>query len=299
MVRRPESKRVLITGAAGKTGLALIARLAQLEPPGLEIRALARRADQRSRLERSGAHEVVVADLTDRSGLEAALEAIDTVYHICPNVHPEEVSIGGRLIELALDAGARRFVYHSVLAPRIRAMPHHWAKHQVEKLLTASGLEFTILQPAPYMQNVLAQKANLLERGVYRVPYALSTRFSMADLEDIAEAAAATLRGGDHSGATYELCAGGLLDQHEIAREVGRALGRKVQAETVDRAAWAREARSGGMPEAQIRTLVAMFRYYERTGMTGSAEPLAQLLGRTPRSFADFAERAFESRAGS
>ena len=62
------------------------------------------------------------------------------------------------LAEAARRAGIRHLVYHSVLHPQVEAMPHHWQKMRVEEQLFAAGLPYTILQPAAYMQNVLAHR---------------------------------------------------------------------------------------------------------------------------------------------
>ncbi len=295
------TRLLLVTGAAGKTGLAVIRKLR--DAPDLRVRALARNAGQRTLLEETGVLETAVADLNDPAALATALQGADSVYHICPNVHRQEVSIGRRVIALAQQAGVRQFVLHSVLQPGIPEMPHHWAKTSVEAMLSESGLEYTILQPAPYMQNILGQRASLCEQGVYEVPYHVATRVSMVDLEDVAEAVIRVLADFDgsggrrlseaHRGATHELCAPGLLDQTEIAAVLGRALRREVRAEAVGRKDWARSAYRAGMSRYQVETLLAMFRYYERFGMTGSAQPLQDLLGRPPATFAQFAERAF------
>lgn len=293
------NRLLLITGAAGKTGLAILRRLAA-DPVGpLRVRALARHSDQEPRLRDAGANETARGDLTDRRALREALAGVQTVYHICPNVHPGEVEIGRTLISLARASGVRRFVYHSVLAPRIPEMPHHWAKAEVESLLAESGLDHSILQPAPYMQNVLAAREAIVRRGVFTVPYALETRVSMVDLEDVAEAAMAVLTGAGHSRESYELCSPQLLDQFEIAEALGRALGREVRPESTDRGEWARTATAAGLGSYQIECLLAMFRYYEGCGMTGTAAPLESLLGRSPTSFDRFARRAFSSDAAS
>ena len=306
MIAAHPTRLLLVTGAAGKTGLAVIRKLRDV--PNLRIRALARNAGQCPLLEEAGVHETVIADLNDPTALATALQGADSVYHVCPNVHPQEVPIGRRIIALARQAGVRRFVLHSVLQPGIREMPHHWAKRSVETVLAESGLEFTILQPAPYMQNILGQRVSLCEQGVYSVPYHLATRVSMVDLEDVAEAVVRVLadfdggggpeRSAAHFGATYELCGPGLLDQTEIATVLGRALRREVRAEVEGREVWAKSAHRAGMSRYQVETLLAMFRYYERSGMTGSAQPLENLLGRPPATFAQFAERTFGVQPG-
>ncbi len=287
---------LLITGAAGKTGLVAIGRLSELGASRPRVRALARNARQTPILEGAGAHETLVGDLGDPAAIARALEGVDSIYHICPNLHPEEVAIGRRIIALAEAAGVTRLVYHSVLQPGIRAMPHHWQKMAVEDLLAKSDLDVTVLQPAPYMQNILGQWPSIVEHGVYSVPYDLATRVSMVDLDDVARAAALVLTTSRHSSATYELCAPGLLDQNEIATALSRCLGREVRAASIDRENWAARARATGMADQQIEILLAMFRYYERFGMTGPPDPLEGLLRRPPATFAQFVDRTIESR---
>jgi uncharacterized protein YbjT (DUF2867 family) len=135
---------ILVTGAAGKTGRAVIAELAR---NGAPIRALVRRVEQSQIVQDIGASEAVVSDMTLRPTFDEAVIDIDVVYHICPNVSPHEVDIGRNLIRASVEQGVDRIVYHSVLHPQTEDMPHHWSKLLVEELLLQSDVEFTILQP--------------------------------------------------------------------------------------------------------------------------------------------------------
>ena len=91
-----------------------------------------------------------------------------------------------------------RAVIRSVFHPQVEAMPHHWRKMRVEEKLLASGLPFTILQPAAYMQNILAYWDDIAHRGRYALPYAPDSRLSSVDLEDVAQAAALVLTESGH-----------------------------------------------------------------------------------------------------
>jgi uncharacterized protein YbjT (DUF2867 family) len=281
-------KPILVTGAAGKTGRAV---LRSLNREGVPVRAFVRRAEQRQTVATLGAGEIVEGDLRSRDRVAEAMKGIAAVYHICPNMHPHELGIGRRIVASALDAGIRRLVYHSVLHPQIEAMPHHWAKMRVEELIFESGLDFTILQPAPYMQNVLGQWRDITKRAVYRVPYGLDTRISMVDLEDVAEAATRVLTEEGHAGATYELSGPDLLDQRQIAEALSRGLGRSVRPETQSPHEWAERARAGGLDERRVDSLLAMFRYYDSFGMTGGWRVLHGVLGRPPVDFDRFVDR--------
>jgi uncharacterized protein YbjT (DUF2867 family) len=280
---------ILVTGAAGKTGRAVIRALTA---KGEAVRALVHRPEQVPLVEALGAQKVVVGDMRLQVTVDQAAQGVRAVYHICPNVSPDEVNIGQVAITAALSARTKHFVYHSVLHPQVEAMPHHWQKLRVEEQLFESGLPYTILQPAAYMQNVLAHWDQIVGQGVYPVPYAVETRLSMVDLEDVAGAAAAVLTEPGHVGATYELVGTEAMSQTEVATILGQCLGRPIRAEAVPLETWERRARESGLGVYQVETLAKMFRYYERYGFWGNPRVLCWLLSRSPTSFAAFVERA-------
>ena len=279
---------ILVTGAAGKTGQAVIKALVARRQP---VRALVRRDEQTQIVKSLGAEEAIVGDMRDATTLKRVTQGVHAVYHICPNVSPEEIQIGKTAIAAAREAGVERFVFHSVMHPQTEAMTHHWNKLRVEEALFESGLAYTILQPSSYMQNVLGGWKAIVERGVYTVPYTVEARMSMVDLEDVAQAAAVVLTEPGHLGATYELAGPEVLTQTQVAEILSKHLKRPVRAEQITIEAWTLQARASGMGEYQIETLVKMFRYYDRNGFWGNPHTLSQLLGRTPTKFDTFVER--------
>ncbi len=280
---------ILVTGAAGKTGRALVRALAT---KGQAVRALVRRTDQIELLEASGAREVVIGDMRDETSLRQAAQGAQSIYHICPNVHPDEVVIGKAAIAAARAAGTQQFVFHSVLHPQVEAMPHHWNKLRVEEALFESGLRYVILQPAAYMQNVLPAWNEIMSQGVYRVPYSTQAPLSLVDLEDVAEAAAAILTEPGHAGAVYELAGPEIMTPSDVASILGEKLRRPVQAEQITIEAWIGAAQASGLGAYPMETLAEMFRYYDRFGLWGNARVLRDLLGRAPTRFDVFVERA-------
>ena len=286
---------ILITGAAGKTGRAVIRAVSTRGEP---VRALVHRAGQSQVVKDVGAQEVILGDMRDPEAMSRALQGVQAVYHICPNVSPDEVAIAQTVLSAAIAADAEHFVYHSVLHPQTEAMPHHWQKLRIEELLFETGLSYTVLQPAAYMQNVLAYWDQIVEQGVYAVPYATETRLSMVDLEDVAEAAAIVLTEGGHAGATYELAGADVLSPAEAAEVLERQLGRSVRARVVPLGEWERGARASGLGEYQVETLLQMFRYYERYGFWGGPRVLTWLLRRPPTTFAGFVQHVIQSLQG-
>ncbi|MCB0047417.1 MAG: NmrA family NAD(P)-binding protein [Caldilineaceae bacterium] len=280
---------ILVTGAAGKTGRAVIRALAHHAQP---VRAFVRTADAGQALLSLGAVDYATGDLLSADDVRAAMRDVRAVYHICPNMHPAEEAMGALVIAAAEVAGIARFVYHSVLHPQVEAMPHHWAKLRVEARLFASALDWTVLQPAAYFQNILTYRETIRATGRYRVPYPVGTRLGMTDLADVAAVAARVLTETGHSSAIYELAGGEILTQVQIARILSDVWQRPVTAAEIPLDEWEDQARRAGLSDYAVSALRAMFLYYARYGFWGNPRVLTMLLGRSPGTLAEALTRA-------
>jgi uncharacterized protein YbjT (DUF2867 family) len=229
--------------------------------------------------------------MRSKDTLERAVDGSESVYHICPNVNPDEFQIGNSIVASAVSKNVGRFVFHSVLHPQVESMPHHWMKMHVEEVLIGSGLDFSILQPAPYMQNLQGQLGDILGRGVYPVPYSTNAPMSLVDLEDVAEAASNVLTNPTHVGATYELAGPEVLTPNQMAEILSRHLNRVVQATKVSLGIWRQQAQTAGVSGYQLEVLEKMFAYYDRNGLWGNPLTLKTLLGRQPTSFREYVKR--------
>jgi len=279
---------ILVTGAGGKTGRSLVKALSKVE----SVCAFVHREGHVSAAKSLGAEKVLVGDMYDESALRSAMQGARSLYHICPNMNPDEVDIGRLVIDEARKAGVEHFVYHSVLHPQTEKMNHHWQKMRVEEMIFESGLPFTILQPAPYMQNLLASWKSIVEDGVLRVPYSVNSKISFVDLEDLAEAAKIVLTEPDHVNAIYELAGTMPMSHIEVAEILSHVLNRNVRAEKEEIKDWRlRAERSSGMREYATENLIKMFEYYDQWGLVGNPNVLGCLLKREPISLETFVRK--------
>lgn len=221
--------RVAVLGGHGKTGRAVCSALADR---GAEAVPLGR------------------ADWDDLSSAVAGCEA---AYVIAPNLHPDEPAYVASALVALSGAGVARVGYHSVAAPYAPAMPHHLGKAVSEDLVRRSGLDWTILQPGAYLQN-------LDLTGPLDLPYSPDVPFGFLDLADLGRAAAVVLTEAGHGGATYEL-ATRLATVRELADEAGVPVRQVPDPGTHP---W----------------LSAMFAYYDDHGLPVGTRVLAMLLGR-------------------
>ena len=267
---------IVVTAAGGKTGAAVVRALWSR---GERVRALVGSSQPRPELTALSA-EVVATDLTDPAAVEPLLAGAAALYVIWPNFDPEEAAGVVALLAAARRAGVPRVVYHSVLRPQIRAMPHHAAKDRVEEALAASGLAWRVLQPCAYADNLDGQLGDVARTGVLRSPWGLGQAQSLVDLRDVAEAAAVLLTEDGLDGGTFEAVGPEPLTAPRIADLLGDWLGRDVRA--VD------AVPDGPVPADYAgRCSRLMFDHYRAHGFTGSPRVLEALLGRPARTFAE------------
>jgi uncharacterized protein YbjT (DUF2867 family) len=280
---------ILITAASGKTGRHLVDGLRER---GQMVRLLARSASVHEM--RADGVETVSADMMNPEDLRSALDGVNAVVHIGPVFHPLETAMGQFVIDGAVAAGVRRFVYFSAYQPQIDFLVNHQAKLRIEDYLINSGLDFTILQPMHYMQNV--DPAQVAREGVLRLPYSMSTPLAFVDLVDVAEVATRVLTEDGHVYATYPLCGTDLLSGTGIASQVAERAGVEIRGEEVAIPDFLTIlAGEHPLPRYVVDGFYRLFTYYSLHGIRGNPNVLRWLLGREPGTFTQYIERNLAS----
>lgn len=220
-----------VTGATGFVGRALLEEAAK---GGLEIRALTRRPQ-----EKVAGIQWVPGDLRDRKALMKLVKNAEAVIHVAGVVNtpdPTGFHLGNvegtlALIEVAIAAGVPRFVFVSSLAAREPGLSKYGAsKAHAEKLVKASGLDWTIVRPpaiyGPRDREIL-ELFKLARWGV--VPMPPQGRASLVHVGDLARLLLALAPPGEGvSQRTFEPDDGKPegWSHRELARAIGWAVGR-------------------------------------------------------------------------
>lgn len=269
---------IVVTAAGGRTGASVVGALWSR---GLRVRGVVTGARERPELTALAA-DVVAADLRDPASVEAVLGGAEALYLIWPNFDPGEADGVPALLAAAGRAGVGRVVYHSVLRPQARSMPHHAAKDRVEELLDSSGLAWRVLQPCAYADNLDGRLPDVAATGLFRSPWGLNTAQSLVDVRDVADAAAVLLTEEGLDGGTFEAVGPEPLTAPRIAELLAHRLGREVTA--VD------AVPDGPVPPAEdyaAHCSRRMFDHYRAHGFTGTPRVLEALLGRPARTYAE------------
>ena len=221
---------VLAIGAAGPAAGLVVPEFAKR---GATIRAFIRNAKQSDAVRAAGASDVAIGDLGDVASVRAALSGVDAVFYIAPAFLDNEAAAGIAVVDAAKSAGVKRFVFSSVIDP-VLTLVNHSAKAPVEDAIIKSGMEFTLLQPTIFYQNIASSWARVAETGVFAEPWSTETRFSRVDYRDVAEVAAIALTEDRLLYGTFELCADAIMNRHGMVAVMSEVLRKPVRAEKLD-----------------------------------------------------------------
>ncbi|MFG1676581.1 NAD(P)H-binding protein [Micromonospora sp. NPDC049282] len=280
-MKETDSRTVLVTGATGRVGRAVVDLLTEAGAP---VRALVRRAESAATLPTNV--EIVTGDLTVPESLDAALHAVSTVFLVWTAPPQTAPAIVDRLA-----THAQRVVYlsapHRTPHPFFQQPNPMAALHaEIERLIVATGLDSTIIRPGMFASNALMWWAATIRAGdVIRWPYGAAETAPVDD-RDVAEVVARILHEGGHVGGDYVLTGPESLTQADQVRILGEALDRRLTFEDLSPDQFRRT-----MPEAS-RPAVDMLlaAWNAATGRPAYVtSTVSDLLGRPARTFRQWA----------
>jgi uncharacterized protein YbjT (DUF2867 family) len=275
---------ILVVGATGRFAGLVVPELIRRNA---SVRALLRDPANAEKARQLGVSEVATGDLRNRQSLEKAVEGADGVFHIGPAFAPDEAAMGVAMVEAAARAGVRKFVFSSVIQPTNTTLKNHASKVPVENALYSTKMEYTILHPANFMQNIAAAWPSVVKGGAFSEPFPKTAKLARVDYRDVAEVAAIALTGARLSYATLELCAEGMHSREEIAAMMSEELSRPVSAGEPTFGEWAANARLR-YDDRQMQLLAKVHAHYAKYGLGGNSLTLRAALGREPRSLRSF-----------
>ena len=130
---------ILITGATGAVGSALVQRLAN---QNVDLNALTR---DPSKAKFPSGVTPVTGDMLDVESMRKALAGVSTLF-LLNAVSAQELTEAVLTLNLAREAGVARVVYFSVFnGDSFTNVPHFTSKHSVERTIAQLGLPATVL----------------------------------------------------------------------------------------------------------------------------------------------------------
>lgn len=286
---------ILITGVTGTTGRAT---LQALLPTGVPLRVLVRPT---SSFVAPPGVEVAYGDFADDGALDRALRGVDSAFLVSPS-SLRQVELEAAFIAAATRAGLRHLVRLSaqgVEQPGCAERRLHAPHAELERILRASGVPWTLLRPNSFMQNLLVHAPTIAAQGTFYSPLSPAARVAHVDAADIGAVAALALTEPGHAGRTYTLTGPAALNDEEVAVVLTAVVGRPIQHVQVPWEALGGALRQHGLPAWHVEGALDLMRGYEDGLAARVATDIPRLLGRPARSVADFTrahQEAWEGR---
>jgi uncharacterized protein YbjT (DUF2867 family) len=282
--------KILVTGASGQSGSAVVREFAQRQFP---VKALVRSRAKAASLESLRNVEIVEGDMLRLETLGAALHGVERVLMIS-SANPAMVETQCTFIDAAKKSGVPHIVKFSGKesnvgydAKNFRFTRMH---EEIERYLEDSGLSWTHLRPSQFMQVYLRETPSIVNKGALCLPLE-NVRMSPVDQEDIAKVAFALLTTNGHEGKTYEMTGPEPLSMSEIAERISDAIGKKIVYRSITPAGRRHTLLQAGMPLDLVDALEEQGEERRRCPESRVDLSTHEVFGVPPTTFAEFARK--------
>lgn len=215
------ARRVLVTGATGRTGRHVVAGLLG---EGFAVTALVR---TRVTAGLPVAVHVVEGDLGDPESVAVAARGADAVFLLWPGFS----SAGAGQVVAELAARTKHVVYLSAAMLQDDIVgPQQGVWSDIEELLAATGVAWTFVRAGGFAANTLGWADQVREGDVVRTAYPDAAR-SLVHERDIADAVVRALADPGHEGRIHVVTGPAVLTESEQVRAIGDAIGRPLRIE--------------------------------------------------------------------
>ncbi|MBB3540653.1 MULTISPECIES: SDR family oxidoreductase [unclassified Rhizobium] len=253
------SETILITGAAGQLGQRIIHHLLETETvPAANIIAATRDTAKLGDLAAKGV-ATRRADFDDAASLEAAFKGVDRLLIISTDalaVPGQRLKQHKAAVDAAAKAGVKHIAYTSMPSPDkslVTFAPDHLG---TENAIKATGIPYTIIRNAWYMENYLHGMPHNLHSGTWYTATG-EGKISNISREDCARAIAASLASNTSQSATYTLTGTESLDADKIAAVLADAVGKPLKVVSVTDEQLGQGMRGAGLPDFVADMLVS------------------------------------------
>ena len=274
---------ILVTGATGKVGQEVVRQLSSANVP---LRAFVRDPLRASHIRLPGV-QIAVGDLSKPETLDAAMDGIERVFLLSPP-DPDQVNLQSNAIDSARRMGARHVVKVSVAGgpdAGTQIGRWHWT---TETQLKESGLEFTILRPTSYMQQLFLFAPAIAATGSFQLAMGAGA-VAVVDTRDVAAVAVRALTEPGHEHRIYDLTGPEALTFEEMALELSHATGKKITYVHVPPEYARKQLLQMGQPRWLVEDMIVLSASFRQGYGAAVSTAVRDVTNRAPRSFSEFA----------
>ena len=274
---------ILITGATGKSGSATARALNDL---GHSYRALIRNPEKEEELKALGA-EVVIGSIEDNQSLVKAMSDVEKVLILLPNSE-NQLALETQTVDVALQSGTKHIVkVSSIEATPDATSPIPKLHLEAENYIKASGLEWTMVKPNFYMQNLLGSATTIKEQDKIFLPMG-EGKTGMIDTRDVGKVIAKVLSEEGHSSMNYEITGPEILSFYDVAETFSNVLNKTVNYIDLPMPAYKEILSNFLTNQWHLDAVIDLFEGIREGGIEEKTDTYATLMGEPPKSLEEF-----------
>lgn len=259
------TNQILIIGGTGNIGVPLVERLMDSDQTyRVMVRSDAREAEMAAK-----GVDTIRAELGDWPSVERALAGIDTVF-LLSSPSPDMADLHKGLIDRAVASNVRKIVRLSAEPARYSKGLAMYEQHTVvDAYLEASGLQYVILRPHYFMQNIAQMHGAFIKDQQMFAQYLGDTRIPMIDTRDIAKVAFTGLTSDRINDAIHYVTGPRAISFADVADAFSKHLGKDVAYVNLSYEDQKAGLEAYGTPPMVVDTVMSLFHRWA----TGDDQP--------------------------
>ena len=274
---------ILITGATGKTGSAAVQELSNRNIP---FRVLIRNEDKLNQITDMGG-EVIIGAIEDDAALNQAMEGVQKALVLLPNSE-QQLFLEKKVVDAALEAN----VQHIVKMSSMEAVPEATSPipklhMQSENYIKNSGMNWTMIKPNFFMQNLLGSGKTIVEQNKFFLPMG-EGKAGMIHTKDVGTVIAKVLSEDGHEGQNYEVTGPEILSFYDVAEIFSKVLGKPVDYINVPIDEYKKTLSQFLTNQWHLDSVIDLFKDIAEGGIEDKTDTFQDLIGKSPCSLEQF-----------
>lgn len=289
------NKNILVTGATGHFGKAVISFLLEKGISPDNIIALVRNEEKAKDLKAKGV-ALKFGDYDNYNSLVNAFDGIDKLLFVSASDIENRGKQHKNVVKAATEAGVKHIFYTSFVRKNetetspiaVLAKAHI----DTEIAIKSSGMKYTIFRNNLYLDVLpMFLGENVLETGVFLPAGNAASAFALRT--DMAEATANVVANSDHENKDYEFSNTENFTFQDVAMILSRISNKNITYTSPDKETFTNVLTQAGVPAAAIGMAAGFAEAIKQGEFQSSQTDLDRLLGRKPTSLETFLKQVY------
>jgi len=277
--------KILVIGGTGTVGSKVVG---ELKHGNANYVVLTRKKEKAEELSATGI-PTVVGRLGEWATIQPIMAGVDTIF-LLTNPSEEMLNLHKGLIDMAVKNGVKKIVRQSGEPASYSEGTSLYGQHaEADEYLKQSGLEYVILRPHYFMQNIIFQADFIKSQNMF-TQYLGEAQIPMIDVRDIAKAAFQALTKNDFNNKTFVLTGPRSISFGDVAKALSSVLGRKINYVSMSYEEQKAGFKMAGLPDWQIEGIMKVLKTWVDRGKSDPSNDFETITHSKATNVEKFAE---------